>query len=311
MSLLDEIRADLVNESANLANTLRKAKILASNFDSQELRKWIDYELNGYFDRNGVPVRDEVPAYRVFPATNIGEFSGSFGRTTKQQLPSVTLSQDTAATRLFNDFTQNIVFFDGVGALEGLLIQGTASRGRSWPQEYVEQARERISMSGGMILIAVHQPMPDYIVSGLLDAIKNKLLDFVLGLQESNIPSEHLKISTAEQQVVRNLYEIHIQGDYNTVASGENIRQVVNPVQKGDIQSLLNYLQEHNVGKTDLNVLEDAISTEQIPQDGGYGPKVQKWFSEMVMKAVSGTWQIELEKATPVLVEALRNFYGT
>lgn len=30
MNLLDEIRADLVNESASLANTLRKAKILAS-----------------------------------------------------------------------------------------------------------------------------------------------------------------------------------------------------------------------------------------------------------------------------------------
>ena len=31
MNLLDDIRSDLVNESANLATTLRKAKILASS----------------------------------------------------------------------------------------------------------------------------------------------------------------------------------------------------------------------------------------------------------------------------------------
>ena len=39
MSLLDEIRTDLVNESANLPNTLRKAKILASEIGLPECRE--------------------------------------------------------------------------------------------------------------------------------------------------------------------------------------------------------------------------------------------------------------------------------
>ena len=45
MTLLDEIRSDLVNESANLSNTLRKAKILARAIGLPEFMEWVDFEL--------------------------------------------------------------------------------------------------------------------------------------------------------------------------------------------------------------------------------------------------------------------------
>ena len=72
MSLLDEIRTDLVNESAGLSNTLRKAKILASAIGLPEFREWVEFELNGY------PDRDKVPSYRRFRPTNLGTFAGPF-----------------------------------------------------------------------------------------------------------------------------------------------------------------------------------------------------------------------------------------
>ena len=65
MSLLDEIRSDLVNESASLPNTLRKAKILATSIGLPEFRDWVDSELDGYSDRN------KVPSYRRFTPTNL------------------------------------------------------------------------------------------------------------------------------------------------------------------------------------------------------------------------------------------------
>ena len=72
MSLLDEIRSDLVNESASLSNTLRKAKILASAIGLPEFREWVDSELDGFNDR------DKVPSYRRFTPTNLGTFAGPF-----------------------------------------------------------------------------------------------------------------------------------------------------------------------------------------------------------------------------------------
>ena len=57
MSLLDEIQADLVNESASLSNILRKAKILSSHLRLPEFREWVDQELGGY--------SDDVPSYRT------------------------------------------------------------------------------------------------------------------------------------------------------------------------------------------------------------------------------------------------------
>ena len=72
MSLLDEIRSDLTNQSADLSNTLRKAKILASVIGLPEFRDWVDSELSGYSNR------DKLPSYRIHGATSLGYFSGPF-----------------------------------------------------------------------------------------------------------------------------------------------------------------------------------------------------------------------------------------
>ena len=66
MSLLDEIRSDLTNQSADLSNTLRKAKVLASRIGLDEFREWVDSELSGYKDL------EKLPSYRRFRPTNIG-----------------------------------------------------------------------------------------------------------------------------------------------------------------------------------------------------------------------------------------------
>ena len=225
MTLLDEIRSDLVNESANLSSTLRKAKILARAIGLPEFMEWVDFELSGY------PDRDIVPSYRRFRPTNLGTFAGPFqSGVNNMVLPTYNLP-DTV-----KEFAENLFFFDGVGALEA---QASDSHQWKWPQEMVMLARNSIQMSGGMVLVDAHQPIPAHVISGVLDQVKNRLLDFVLGLQESNVTSEDLDNRTVETQVVRNLFHINIYGDRNIVASGEQVNQRVNTVQEGNIDSLV------------------------------------------------------------------------
>ena len=72
MSLLDELRADLINDSANVATTLRKALVLADEVDSPELRAWTLSELEGYPE----PPFDDVPSYRRVYLPVYGTFLG-------------------------------------------------------------------------------------------------------------------------------------------------------------------------------------------------------------------------------------------
>lgn len=296
MSLLDEIRSDLVNESANLSNTLRKAKILASAIGLPEFREWVDFELGGYTDR------EKVPSYRRFRPTNLGDFSGPFQSGVRNVvLPIFNLPPEV------KDFAENLIFFDGVGAL--------AARGRDygqikWPQEMVMLARQAIQMDGGMVLVDAHQPVPAYLISGILDQVKTKLLDFVLGLQESNVTSDDLANRTVEPEVARNLFYINIYGDRNVVASGEHVTQQVNPVNKGDLESLLTRLRDLEVNEEDLRELEEAVKSEFDAPEGRLGPKVKEWLGGMISKAASSTWKVGVEFGSKVLTDALKSYYG-
>ena len=299
MNLLDEIRADLVDESARLSNTLRKAKILASELGIPEFQEWLQFELNGY------PERGKVPSYRIVPATNLGTFSGPLRSGVKNMpLPTSNLPEPV------KDFAENMVFLESVGALEGILAQGSRSSQRRWPQEFVLLSRDTIQMLGGMKLVDVKQPIPPYVISGVLDTVKNKLLDFILGMQKSNVTSEGLNDGTVETTVARNLFNVNIYGDHNVVASGEKIHQRGSPVQKGDINSLVNHFRELNIGGDDLRELEEAVSSERCVPNGELGPKVRAWVGGMISKAASGIGEISIDTAAKVLMDALKRFYG-
>ena len=296
MSLLDDIRSDLVSESASLSNTLRKAKILASAIGLPEFREWIDFELSGYEDR------DKVPSYRRFRPTNLGTFSGPLRSGVENMvLPTYNLPDS------IREFAENLIFFDGVGALEA---QASSSHQWKWPQEMVMLARESLQLTGGMLLVDAHKPIPAHVISGVLDQVKNRLLDFVLGLQESNVTSEDLDNRTVETEVARNLFHINIYGDRNIVASGEQVNQRVKTVQEGDIDSLLSVLREFDIDDDDLSELKNAVSAEPNASGGSYGPRVRAWLGGMVSKAATSAWNVGLETGSKVLTDALNGYYG-
>lgn len=298
MNLLDEIRTDLVNESASLSNTLRKAKILASAIGLPEFREWVEFELNGYNDR------ERVPDYRRTQPANLGTFVGPFGSMAKNMmLPTIDLPD------YLKDFAENMTFFEGVGELEALVTaQGPLYK--KWPAEMVMLAHNAIYASEIMELAEVNQPIPKHVVSGILDQIKNRLLDFVLGLQESNVTSEVLDNRAVRLEVARSQFNINIQGDRNIVASGEIVNQKVKTVQKGDTDSLLNFLREHRIADDDIDEIKSAISAEPNAIDGRFGPRVRAWLGTMIEKAATGALNVSLNTAAQMLTQALNDYYG-
>lgn len=296
--MLSELKADLTNQTASLPNTLRKAKVVAQQLGLAEMRDWIRWELEGY------PSTVSLPEYRRFKPTNIGTFSGPFQSMARNVvLPTYSLPDS------IRDFAENADMHAGVGELEAMLVTDSDSLARRWPQEAVMLARDSVEMTGGMVLVDAHSPIPKHVIAGVVDNIKNKLLDFVLDLESSEgivtSDDEELRTNTA-----RGLFQINIYGGTNTVAAGDNFTQETQTVSAGDVESVLNLLKQSGLPNDEAIVLKKALKAEPEAAPGKLGPKVSKWLSQAVTKAASGVWKIGVEVAPRVIMKALESYYG-
>ena len=85
---------------------------------------------------------------------------------------------------------------------------------------------------------------------------------------------------------------------------------MVNQVQKGNMNSLLDHLRGENVSEDDLQALKEALAQDKDTPNNGLEPMTRAWVGNMVAKASSGVWKIGLDKAGAVLMNALNNYQG-
>ncbi len=102
-------------------------------------------------------------------------------------------------------------------------------------------------MTQGGALFQAYQKVPSQYIVGVLDSVKTKLLELVLALQGNSVTPEAVASGEVATEVVRNIFNVTINGDNNTIATGENVHQEVKTVQKGDLNSLMEHLRGHNV----------------------------------------------------------------
>ena len=69
MTLLGDIQAAALDSSIDLADTLRKCKVLAARLKHQEFADWVAAELNGY------ATADALPGYRRMKSHSLGTFA--------------------------------------------------------------------------------------------------------------------------------------------------------------------------------------------------------------------------------------------
>jgi len=72
MPLLDDIQAEILDDTRTLGGVLRKALVLAHSLRSPELKEWVEAELNGYGSV------EELPEYRKITTQSVGHFFGPF-----------------------------------------------------------------------------------------------------------------------------------------------------------------------------------------------------------------------------------------
>ena len=192
------------------------------------------------------------------------------------------------------------------------MLRGDKDHSRFYhPPELTALIGHHISEDPSMVLARTFNSLSRYTLKGVVDNIKNRLLDFVLELQEQGINPDDTGSKEAKPEVVREAVVNYIYGDNNVVAIGENISQEVSTVQKRDINSLMDHLKAQKVPGEDIEELKSAILAEPQAETGKLGPKVSSWIGGMVAKAASGAWNIGVPAAHATLQKGIESYYGT
>ena len=278
--------------------------MLASLLRNEEFKDWVDAELRGY--RNA----SDRPEYRKFKPINLGTFAGPFGKMAKNvQIPVALLSDD------LREYAERLEIPNSVKEIESLAAQAAEDGAvrLAWLPEAVLLARGHVTMDDGCELVEAYRPLVKSQLDGILDQVRNRLLDFLLELQHvsPDVMNSEDAIRNVPGETVTHLYQTIIHGGQNIVASGTGFTQKsTQHVTVGDWSSLRTCLRSIGVDLSSLEELEDAIKQDGDRRENRLGEHVKSWIGKMVGRVLDGTWKIALSTAPRLLQEALFRYYG-
>ncbi len=215
MTLLRQIQDAALDSDVDLADLLRKCKVLASRLKHAEFGDWVTNELNGY------PDNAEVPAYRKLRVHSLGHFTGPFGSGMRNApIPAALVPEK------LRHVVHDQVFLEPVGALAAHVSkQKNTTLHAKWPADIIAYLQRRHPMYEDMVLADAWRVIPSAAIRGILDTIRTRVLDFALALEEQepmagdNQPGEKPKVTG---ELVTNIYNTTIHGGLANVGVAGN-----------------------------------------------------------------------------------------
>lgn len=272
---------------------LRKALIIATKLRIDDFRAWVQQELNGYGNRK------DAPAYRVIPTRmyQVNRWRGGL-------VPVVFGDSE------MEDLICRVPMTQAISEIQALVDRGTSFH-LSVPAD--EAALHWRLMNGGEPMELVKEGS-SVNLSGVIDAVRNTVLEWSLRLEEQGILGEGMRFTSEEKAIAMTSQNIHIgsfQGILGDVA-GSTVTQSLNmSIKAGDFNSLKQQLIEAGVSADDLESLKEALDADPKPTSpSGFGPKVSAWIGTMMSKAASGAWKVTLDTAGKLIPTAIAAYYG-
>lgn len=305
-SLLKDIRNAALEADEPIANVLRKCAVLGTQLKSNDLREWALQELNGYDDE------DDVPEYRRVPAPLMGNFTGRFGTGyTNVGVPAINLPEK------LRERARSAVFTHGVAGLEALLEGGDGDRLQfSWPGDWLTWIHSETKWNDGMILYAAWQVVGKANVAETIDAIRNRVLEFCLRLEEeipelmsddddSALPSG---AEAAASQVVNQVIVFGPVGNIANASPGANQAARV-AVKRNDLSGLAAALSGFGVPPEEIEKLRAAIETE-TERAGKAARPCAAWYKRAKQAVASGTWSLAQGATISTIRGAILSYLG-
>lgn len=302
MSLLKEIQTAAVDSTVDVVQVLRKCRVLASRLNHEDLKNWVQKELDGY------PDGYELPDYRIKRCQSKGNFVGFAGRQMNnapiptQNLPEP-LSESISLVR----------FRESVSALQNLAQTGDRdSFGSAWPTELI--AMYAGEFYEDFVLVQAHQVIPRNAIVSVIETVRNRVLNFALEIEAAD-PAAGDALPGSQPlppQKVTQIFNNYISGNVGNIASGSSaVRQVAHiNVSIGDKVALKKALKSLGVSDADIKDLEIAIKMEPPAKSGHFGEKISGWLGKMITKSAQGLLKVSTEVAAETLSTAIKSYCG-
>ena len=266
VTLLSSLIDDTAGSSVGLAELLRRVRILSSRAGVPEIGGWAKCEAEGYDDV------EEVPSYRgPLPTQVFVDFTGPF----QSRIPRVPIAvqhipQDmrVGAERHFSNY-----IMQGVGEIEAQVAtmaeNGTTELVGPWDASFVALINHKIHQ--GEItwrpmhnVETIYRTVTAFALTGVLEAVRSRLLDLLLAIDEAAPPSGDSATADALPPPAE------IQHIFNTVVmSGATAAIGINPTAVRHVSEAL--------PERVAEAIEARAADEADAEHAGFLRKVANW----------------------------------
>lgn len=239
--LIEEIQKAAINPKVEVSTLLRHVTLAAAKLKIERVESWVASESKGY--ANGA----ELPEYRKIPGRPTA-------RTLYQGWQPLMLSKET-------EFLRITYVGESIAAIEAL-IQGNpkGSLIKPYPTELVVSLSKH---NGGQITEAGCE-IPRAAFSGVLDAVRNLILDWSIELERAGVVGDGISFTTTEQQQAQDTQATFNVGYINTMTGnlgvGNSSGDITNaPVDVEQVRSLV-----ASVKSNTTQLASEGVDTEAL-----------------------------------------------
>ncbi|MFI5709795.1 hypothetical protein [Kribbella sp. NPDC051620] len=282
MTLLDEVIAGATGDT-RIASLLRQVKILASRTGAAPLEDWIGHELDGY------PDDVELPTYRgPFPVPVLGHFFGPF----QSQMKNVPIPRACFAQQLDADHLFEMQMREPIARIETMASQDGATL--AWSGDTInlfnwglDNGRVQSPLNDGYVLGQATMPVAKDVYVGVLDGVRNRILDLTLQLEKVVPVAGQATTTDAEQALAGKVINNYFYASSNVAIDSTDVKQSVKPPAKGDIEGLIEFLRRAGVTQDMLSELRAAAEADGEDPGTGTGrwTRVRGWFARVATDA--------------------------
>lgn len=259
MSLLRDIQDAATSSSIELTTVLRKCKILAARLGNNELKEWIDKELNGYNQE------ESLPDYRIVPVHSKGNFISLRG----QQLNNTIIPMSKYPEEFRKDL-EYAYFSQPIASLISLLESADGGNAQEpWLPDLVALVGRKIY--NRLNCLEAWKVIPSNSIAGVIDAVRNRVLNFVLEIEAEAPDAGEAPINSSPipQEKVNQIFYTKIYGNVQNFAAGNrDVNQDAKIEKSNDklFSELLQALSDLKTDKESISQLTVAIEEMRASQ---------------------------------------------
>lgn len=249
-----------------------------------------------------------LPPYRKWLAILKGDFSGPFGSSLKQAPVPATILPESLRESL-----RTIYWRHSISSTETLLTKSGSDPIKLDANDLTPYIGNRIY--DGYNCIQLWREFSSSNFEELLNAVRNRVLDFTLGLEKeaASAGDDNADAIDIQPERITQIFQTTIHGGVANIVGSAFQSPISVHIAQRSLDKLKELLASRGLSESDLRDLEASIQEDDIAgatTNEQFGPKVSDWIARMVKHAASGTWDLSVGAAGSLLAEALAQYYG-